>query len=204
MAGETLLSDAQPSTPAPNADAAVPATPGTDPAKPADSSAAAAPKPASAPEKYEFTLPEGVTIDSELQTEFAGIAKELGMPQEAAQKVHDLGVKLAAKQASTYQAALEKAQNEWKENAVKDKEFGGEKLAENLSVASKALAEFATPELKQMLDESRLGNHPEVLRLFYRVGKAMSEDKFVAGRQTTPQAASPSPYFSYPNSDHKS
>ena len=32
-----------------------------------------------------------------------------------------------------------------------------------------------------MLNESGLGNHPEVIRLFYRTGKAMSEDSLIVG-----------------------
>jgi hypothetical protein len=40
---------------------------------------------------------------------------------------------------------------------------------------------FATPELRTLLNESGLGNHPEIIRAFYRAGKAISEDGFVAG-----------------------
>jgi len=200
MPNDTLLGN-QPAAPAPNTDPAAPVAPVSDPAPPTDPAAAPAAKPAGVPDKYEFSAPEGVTLDAELTTEFEGIAKELGLPQEAAQKVHSLGAKLAAKQAAAYQAALETTQAQWKETAVKDKEFGGEKLQENLGVANKALAQFATPELKALLDGSKLGDHPEVVRLFYRLGKAMSEDKFVPGRQV-PQGER-SPYLSYPKSDHK-
>jgi hypothetical protein len=62
-----------------------------------------------------------------------------------------------------------------------DQEFGGEKLSENLSVAKKALDAFGTPELRKLLDDSGLGNHPEVIRMMYRAGKAISEDRFVGG-----------------------
>ena len=34
----------------------------------------------------------------------------------------------------------------------------------------------------RVLEESGLGNHPEVIRVFYRAGKAISEDRFVAGQ----------------------
>ena len=85
---------------------------------------------------------------------------------------------LAARQ--TEQIA--KARNEWADTSRADKEFGGEKLAENLATAKKAMDAFATPELRTLLDESGLGNHPEVIRMFYRTGKAMSEDRFVTGQ----------------------
>ena len=65
--------------------------------------------------------------------------------------------------------------------AGQDKEFGGPALAENLSVAKKALDAFGTAELRTLLNESGLGNHPEIVRLFFRAGKAISEDRVVTG-----------------------
>ena len=62
-----------------------------------------------------------------------------------------------------------------------DAEIGGDKLPENLAVARKALETFGTPELKALLNESGLGNHPEVIRFFYRSGKAISEDRVIRG-----------------------
>jgi hypothetical protein len=56
-------------------------------------------------------------------------------------------------------------------------------LAENLSVAKKALDAFGSPELRVLLEQSGLGNNPEVIRFMFRAGKAISEDSFV-GRST--------------------
>ena len=65
--------------------------------------------------------------------------------------------------------------------SMADKEFGGDKLNENLALASKAMDAFATPELKQVLDQTGLGNHPELIRAFVRVGRQISEDRLVPG-----------------------
>ncbi len=49
------------------------------------------PKP-KAPEEYaEFTVPEGTTLDEQTATEFKGLAKELDLTQEQAQKLLDFG-----------------------------------------------------------------------------------------------------------------
>ena len=40
---------------------------------------------------------------------------------------------------------------------------------------------FATPEFRQLLEQTGMGNHPEVIRTFYRAGKAISEDGLVSG-----------------------
>lgn len=136
-------------------------------------------KPEGAPESYEFKAPEGVTIDNTVIGAFSEVAKELNLPQDQAQKVLDkMAPVIAARQAEQFQAA----RTEWAEAAKTDKEFGGDKLAENLGTAKKALDALATPELRTLLEESGLGNHPEVIRVFYRAGKAISEDRFVAGQ----------------------
>ncbi|MFJ1253419.1 protease [Cupriavidus sp. CuC1] len=136
-------------------------------------------KPQGAPEKYEFKAAEGQPqFDTQVIEQFSEVARELNLPQDAAQKVLDkMAPVLAARQAD----ALEAARTQWAETAKVDKEFGGDKLNENLAVAKKALDQFGTPELRTLLNESGLGNHPEVLRVFYRAGKAISEDRFVPG-----------------------
>lgn len=135
-------------------------------------------KPQGAPEVYEFAEVEGVQVSESVLESFKGVAKELNLPQESAQKVlNQMAPAIQAHQT----AQLEAMRSEWAAAATADTEFGGEKLQENLSVAKKALDTFGTPELKKLLNESGLGNHPEIIRAFYRAGKATSEDGFVAG-----------------------
>ena len=85
--------------------------------------------------------------------------------------------------AERQQAALQAMTSEWAETSKADKEFGGEKLGENLAIAKTALDKFATPEFTKLLNDTGLGNHPEVLRVFYRAGKAISADTVVTGKQ---------------------
>lgn len=132
--------------------------------------------PAGAPEKYEFKAPEGKEFDTEVIGAYSEVAKELNLPQEAAQKLLD---KMAPFMEQRAVQQIEALQTQWKNDAVIDKEFGGEKLQENLSVAKKALDQFATPQLRELLEKSGLGNHPEIIRFMFRAGKAISEDTFV-------------------------
>lgn len=131
-----------------------------------------------APEKYEFKAPENVVVDEATLGDLSAVAKELNLPQESAQKILD---KLAPAVTQRGVEALAKLQQGWADGSKLDKEFGGDKLTENLSVAKKALDTFGSPELRSLLNESGLGNHPEVIRLLYRAGKSISEDKFVSG-----------------------
>nr|DAN40387.1 MAG TPA: putative protease [Caudoviricetes sp.] len=129
------------------------------------------------PEKYDFKAPDGMEYDQETIDIYAEAATEAGLSQEKADII--LG-KIAPHLAQQQIKAVEKASAEWEAASRADAEFGGDKLNENMAVAAKAMEKFATPELKTLLNESRLGNNPEVIRLFYRVGKAISEDGFVS------------------------
>lgn len=130
------------------------------------------------PDKYEFTAPEGSTLNEGSLAHFSEISREIGLSQEQAQAVIN---KMAPVIAAQSVEAVRAAQAEWKAAQVTDKEFGGDQLAANLGIARKALQAFGTPELTQLLNQSGLGDHPEILRAFYRAGKAISEDTFVSG-----------------------
>jgi hypothetical protein len=150
------------------------------------------------PEKYEFKQPEGVSLDTEALGEFEGIAKELKLSQEEAQKVTDIGAKLAQKWEAKQADVIQQAAAEWAASATSDKEFGGDKLTNSLTTAKKALDAFGTPELRTLLNDSRLGNHPEVIRFMVRAGKAISEDRMVTGG-AGPTASQSTAKSLYPN-----
>lgn len=183
-APSTLLTDA-PAAPAAAAPAAQPTQAATDPAAASATVAAGSTdKPADADKPIEyadFTAPEGVTLNPDAVTELKAFAAEKKLTQEEAQKLVDLGAKTMQQQHAALVSQIEQAQAQWSEASSTDKEFGGDKLAENVGLAKTALDKFGTPELSQMLKESGLGNHPEIIRAFYRVGKAISEDKTVPG-----------------------
>ncbi len=165
-------------------DASAPA----DSAEPAkvegDNKPADAAKPAGAPEAYTpFTMPEGIEADADLMTGFAATAKELGLSQEQAQKLVDLQVKSAQGQDTSRRESIEQAitkQSEaWVNELKADPELGGEKFNATVATAAKAMQSFGTPELRALLNESGLGNNPELVKLFHRIGASISEDSMV-------------------------
>lgn len=127
---------------------------------------------------YELKNPDGAPIDSDVLGSFSAIARDLNLSQEAAQTMLD---RLAPKVAERQAAQLETFRQQWTEQSRTDREFGGERLAENLSVARKALESFGSSELRTLLNESGLGNHPEIIRFMVRAGRAISEDRYVGG-----------------------
>jgi hypothetical protein len=156
-------------------------------------------KPAGAPEKYEaFKLDEGALSADEVSA-VEKLARDLNLPQDAAQKLAEArAADKAAAQASNAQA-LQDARAQWVSDVKNDKEIGGDKLAENLSVAKKGL-QIADPkgELAKLLESTGFGDHPEVIRAFHRIGTAISEDRFVPAKGT-PSAPKDAASRLYPN-----
>jgi len=139
-------------------------------------------KPKEAPEQYEeFTLPEGFQKDGPLLEAFTPLAKEANLPQEMAQKFVDLGAKLVADTQAAQMKAWEGVVSEWTASLKADKEVGGAALKENTGYAVKALKQYADPETRKYLDDSRLANHPGLFKMLVRVGKTVSEDKLFEG-----------------------
>lgn len=142
-----------------------------------------------APEKYaDFTAPEGVVLDPEMTAEFAVAAKALNLPQEKAQELVNLGAKMIQKTMDGIFTAHEQRKESWLEAAKSDPEIGADvKLWDDKnpestgkSVALRAFNSIAAtvPGIKQMVDELGIGNHPEFIRVFYRLGQNMREDTF--------------------------
>lgn len=151
-----------------------------------------------APEKYEpFKLGEDVTLDPETVEAYSKTAKELGLTQEQAQKVLD---SVSPSIQSKLRADLVASSKKWREQSQKDPEIGGADFQAKMSVAVAAYQKVASPELHELLKCSGLGNHPEVIRMFYRVGKMISQDHGVTG--SGPREAERKRYASwYPNSN---
>lgn len=129
------------------------------------------------PETYaDFDLPEGVTVDTSALEKALPLFKELGLNQEQAQKV----VSFYADQIQAGEQGRTDAYNQlmddWRTQSMNDKEFGGDKFEENVGVARQAIEKFGTPELKQLLNDHGVGNHPEVIRFMVKVGKLTQED----------------------------
>jgi hypothetical protein len=133
------------------------------------------------PDKYDLKIPEGSLLKPEEVDKISAYAKAKGLSNEQAQE--ELNKKSDA--VKEYHSALETVHGnsvkEWADKSATDKEFGGENFGKNAELAKRALEKFGSPELKEILNKTGYGNHPELVRFMYRVGKAMGDDSFVSG-----------------------
>lgn len=169
-----------PGTAPPAAPSAAPAaTPSTPPSDPAQAQTAATDaKVGTEAVKLEFKAPEGVTLDQGLLDQFVPLAQELKLDQPNAQKIVDLYANVVKGQ----NEAWNKTQADWVNAAKADKEIGGTNFDSSLKAAKIVLEQFGTPALTEALNKFGFGNHPEVVRIFAKIGKAMGEDTIKTGK----------------------
>lgn len=172
------------STPAPEG-----ATPAPEAPAPAPTLAAVPPAPAPAPEAlpepvYDIKLPEHIKLEAATLDEVKAFAKANKLTVAEAQRAADLGVKMVSETQAKYAAEVEQVKSTWAEAVKVDKEFGGEKVMENVAVAKRVLEQYGTPELVDMLEKTGLGSHPEVIRAFWKIGQVLSEDSVASAIQS--------------------
>jgi hypothetical protein len=136
-----------------------------------------------APEAYaDFQVPEGFSLNEAVAPKFSEWAKTHNLTQEAAQAAVTLGAELVQQSQQAQAEAFTSMVADWRKQTEIDKEIGGPQLQENLSYAARLIDTFA-PELRQVFDETGMGNHPVMVKALIRIGKAMSEDRLVGGQQ---------------------
>jgi hypothetical protein len=138
------------------------------------------------PDKYDLKLPEKTLLAPERLQGVAEYSKKHGLSQEAAQGLVDRENEAVMSYAKAYEDSVNENIDSWESKTKADKEIGGVHFAENIGHAKRALESFGSQELKQALSQTGLGNHPELIRMFSKIGRQMAPDKLVAPGSVSP------------------
>jgi hypothetical protein len=157
------------------------------------------------PDKYDLAAPEGMTLDPASIEAATPVFKELGLTNEQANKLVPIATQMAQRiQDQANQQILSQVSADrkaWLDTAKSDPEIGGAKWDETLTVAASALDKLGYAKgspFRVLLDESGLGNHPEMIRAFSKMGRAMGESGFAREGQSTAAEQNPARLL-YPN-----
>ena len=131
--------------------------------------------------KYTLTMPDGVELDGELAEALGPEFKELGLTHAQAQKLVDkyIGIQQAraGKQSEEFGATIAG----WADTAKKDPEIGGTKWDGTVQTAQRAVKALGNDALRDYLNASGAGNHPEVIRFMAKAGALIAEDNPASG-----------------------
>lgn len=135
------------------------------------------------PEKYEFKLPEGMTLDEASMAIVSPIFKELGLDNASAQKLVDLQSQLTKQGEEAHVAKFNQYVEDLKTEA---KTFFGPKLPEVMRNVARARDQFIHKELQEKLNVSGLANDKDILVMLDKLGRTVGEGKFIQGKQSAP------------------
>ena len=131
------------------------------------------------PDKYEVKAPEGMELNTAMLEGLTPTFKELGLTQEAVQKLSDAFApqmkQMAEQQQKQAIESYKQVVSEWK--AAAQKELGAE-AGKELAYAGKFIEKYGDPEVRELLNETGVGNHKAMVRLFIKAGKAISSDSY--------------------------
>ena len=126
-------------------------------------------------------LPENSLLKPEHVEKITSYAKEKGLTQEQAQTILERESNAVAEFDTAQKSQISQIKEGWVTEAKADKEIGGEAFSMNLELAKRVVDTHFTPAFKKALDETGLGNNPELIRGLVRIGKAMHPREFVSG-----------------------
>lgn len=139
-----------------------------------------------APEKYEFTMPEGYEVDDAAMEQITPVLRDLGLTQEQAQKLADFHFGQLERLAAAQEQARAEMQRVWIDELKADKEIGGTELKSNLATAGRLLLRYGSADLDTLLKESGLDKHPAVVRFLVKAGRELAEDRWADGGKRGP------------------
>lgn len=129
------------------------------------------------PDGYSFTFAPGVEIDEQALEAFREVAFEQGISRQQASQIATLYAGLVERQQEEQRAALDEAEAGWLKELKQGRNYAG-----TVASARLAMERFGTPELNALLNETRLGSHPALVRFVAHIGRELGEPVFMHGK----------------------
>ena len=138
------------------------------------------------PEKYDYSKYknlEGYDFDDELIEKFAPVAKKLNLSQSSVEMLMDIAYEMSKKQNEKFENdekikqldCIKNYSRMFKEDSELPNQNSAE-IQEYMKVADYAYNRFASPALKDILKDFGLIYHPEMIKMFYKIGELAQED----------------------------
>lgn len=135
-----------------------------------------------APEKYELVAPEGFALDADAAALADPVFRELNLTNDQANKLmpvaSEFAKRIADQTRQSFMGESAAIQKQWVAEAQSDPVIGGSHWDASIATAGKALDLLGATKdssFRQFLTNSGLGNHPDMIRMFVKVGNAIGE-----------------------------
>ncbi len=136
------------------------------------------------PDSSQPTSSEKVPFNAAELEMFKNLAAEWKLTPEQVKKLQTFSNDIAQR---TVESAREQKRAQAVAWAHQTRALYGAGLEREIGFALRAADTFGGPELRQLLEETGLGNHPVVIRTLSGIGRTISEDASTGGIPTAPQ-----------------
>ena len=129
-----------------------------------------------APDGYDFELGDGEQSDE--VADFKNVAHQLGLTNDQARNILGIYNQISQNDMAQEDEQFEQMNVEYLQDIQSE---WGDSFNKNAELARRAFTDFASEELMDVLRETGLSNHPEMLKTFARIGQVLSEDNVLPG-----------------------
>lgn len=138
------------------------------------------------PDKYDYSKYSSLdefAWDDDLMNKFSPLAQKLNLSQESLENLLDLALEMSKKQKALYE---KDEQTRYNDDVVKfnnllnqDNELpkvNSLEMKNYLNIANGAYSDFVSPKLKNIFEKTGLVYHPELIKMFHKIGELSQED----------------------------
>ena len=137
-------------------------------------------------------LPEGVVKDEKMEKYFRKSMHEAGLTQKQADQLYNSQINYMGEFVKHGKTQQESTEKEWDKSLRQD---FGLAYTEQMEAANQAIEQFGSDDLRTYFNQSRIGNHPEMIKFAAKVGTMVMESGGMGkggrkgGSQLTPDQA---------------
>lgn len=135
--------------------------------------------------KYDFSKfkSDDFDLDDELLQKFKPVAQKLRLSQESVEALMEIALEMSKKQRAIYEVDEEqklkddisKYDRMFKEDSELPSLYSKDSKV-YMKYANEAYSEFCTPKLKEFFEKTGLNYHPEIIKLFHKIGELSASD----------------------------
>lgn len=129
-----------------------------------------------------ITFPEGFEYEDATVASFLDLMNNQELtPAQRAEGLLNLQADVAKAASEADSKAWDALQEEWQAKSKADPEFGGDKMQATMTSVGKLVTEYGNDALREALDVTGAGNHPEVIRFLGKLSNLLTEGRPAVG-----------------------
>jgi len=136
------------------------------------------------PASYELTLPDGSELDENFVANIAEYAKENGLTQDQAQAQLTREAEAEDSFLKSHVDNIAEIRKGWQKEASEHPAYGGDKWETTKAQLNSMMNEHFNDKARQILNDSGLGDNPDIIEGFHRIALLDAEDKLEQGRKS--------------------